>query len=68
MTPTPPNFDRPTKYDPDHSVSDFEVSAELRRHPMTPGPAPEPSPEPRRPWWVCLLGFLLRFLLRRKGG
>lgn len=63
MTPNPPNFDRrPTRYDPDHSVDGLEVPAEVR------GPTPAPPAEPRRPWWVCLLKFLIRVLLRRKGG
>ncbi len=46
------------KTNPDHSVDGLEVPAELRR--------PKPAPEPRQPWWVCLLKFLARLILRRK--
>lgn len=49
------------KPNPDHSVNDLEVPAELR----APKPRPEP-PKARRPWWVCLLKFLAKLILRRK--
>lgn len=46
---------------PDHSVDGLQVPPEARR------PKPAPVAE-RRPWWFCLLGFLVRMILRRKGG
>lgn len=63
MTPTPPHSDRnPTRYDPDHSVDGLQVPPEVRR------PKPAPATQDRRPRWVCLLKFLVRLILIRKGG
>lgn len=58
MTPRDP---QPIPPNPDHSVDGLQVPPEVRK----PKPAPA---QDRRPWWVCLLKFLVRLILRRKGG
>ncbi len=53
-----------TQHNPDHSVDGLQVPPEVRK-PKRPTPPPDD-----RPWWVCLLKFLLRLVLlrRNKGG